>query len=80
MLLNIKCCADNVTVEKWIPFSPNQKPWMSKEVQMLLKNCNITLRSGNKALYSTARANLKREAKITYKKRIKYHLSHSNPR
>ena len=83
VLFYIKRCADNVAVQKQICVFPNQKRWMSKEVQMLLKKCNTTLRSGDKALYSTARADLKRgirEAKIAYKNSIEDHLSKSNPR
>lgn len=69
VLFYIKDCADNVTVNKQIWEFSNQKPWITSEVQTLLKNHNTTFRSGDRALYSTARANLRRgikEAKEAY--------------
>ncbi|KAL1021005.1 hypothetical protein UPYG_G00007490 [Umbra pygmaea] len=50
---------------------------------MLLKERNTAWRSGNKDLYSTSRANLKRgirEAKADYRRRIEEHLSSNNSR
>ena len=62
---------------------PNQKPWMTGGVQQLLKKRNTTWRSGDKDLYSTAQANLKRgikKAKANYRRRIEDHLSSNNSR
>ncbi|XP_039647286.1 uncharacterized protein LOC120553194 [Perca fluviatilis] len=60
VLCYIKNCIDTVTVDKHIQVYPNQKPWMSKEVQQLLKARNNAFRSRDGALYSAARTNLKR--------------------
>lgn len=49
VLCYIKTCTDIVTVDKIIQVYPNQKPWMTTEVQELLK------RSGDRARYSAAR-------------------------
>src|SRR4029434_1441481 len=49
----------------------------------LLQERNAAFRSGDKALYSTARANLKRgikDAKKAYKEKIEDHLTNNNPR
>ena len=83
VLSYIKFCIGNVTVEKRIRVFPNQKPWMSGQVRALLKARNTAFRSGDKELYSAARANLKRgirEAKAEHKERIESHLSNNNPR
>ena len=72
-----------VTVDKRIQVYPNQKPWMSREVQQLLKARNTAFRSGDGARYSTARINLKRgirKAKSDYRRRIKDHLDSNNSR
>ncbi|KAK3506423.1 hypothetical protein QTP70_002694 [Hemibagrus guttatus] len=53
---------------------------MTREVQRLLGERNIAFRSGNRTLYSSARANLKRgmrEAKSDYRRRIEDHLNNS---
>ncbi|KAJ8393730.1 hypothetical protein AAFF_G00057830 [Aldrovandia affinis] len=74
---------DNVTVDKRIRVYPNQKPWMTKEVQSLLRIRNTTFRSGDGAQYSAARANLKRgirKAKTAYKKEIEDHFTSNNIR
>ncbi|KAK3567307.1 hypothetical protein QTP86_017622 [Hemibagrus guttatus] len=79
----IKNCMDTVTVDKRIRVYPNQKPWMNREVQQLLRERNTAFRSGNRTLYSTARANLKRgirEAKSDYRGRIEDHLNSNNSR
>lgn len=73
VLCYIKNCIDTVTVDKRVRVYPNQKPWMTREVQQLLKKRNIAFNSGDKALYSTARANMKRgirKAKADYRRRI----------
>ncbi|KAK0152182.1 hypothetical protein N1851_006413 [Merluccius polli] len=70
VLSYIKFYMGNVTVDKRIRIFPNQKPWMTSQVRMLLKDRNTTFRSGNTELYSAARANLKRgitKAKQDYK-------------
>ena len=62
---------------------PNQKPWMTSEVKTLLRERYSACRSDDKALCSTARANLKRgikDAKEAYKRKIKEHLTNYNPR
>lgn len=56
---------------------------MTKEVKTLLKDHNTAFRSGDRALYSTARANLKkgiREAKAAYKRKIEDHFTNNDPR
>lgn len=47
-------------MKKSIWVFPNQKPWMTREVQQVLKERNMAFRSGDKALYSMAQTNLKR--------------------
>lgn len=46
VLCYIKTCTDYVTVDQTIRISPNQKPWMTREVQQLLEKRNITFRPG----------------------------------
>ncbi|XP_061433262.1 uncharacterized protein LOC133358830 [Lethenteron reissneri] len=56
---------------------------MTREVQQLLKERNIAFNSGDKALYSTARANLKRgirKAKADYRRRIEERLDSHDSR
>ena len=53
-------CMDTVTRDKRIRVYPDRKPWMTKEVQCLLKDRDTAFKKGDQALYSTARANLKR--------------------
>lgn len=60
MLCYIKNCVDTVAVERCIRVYPNQKPWMIREVKQLLWERNTAFRAGDRALYSTARTNLKR--------------------
>ncbi len=77
----IKCCMDNVTVDKHIQIFPNQKPWMTSKVRCLLKKRNTAFRSGDKAQYSTARADLRRgikEAKDDYRRKIEVYLEQDN--
>ncbi|KAJ8412065.1 hypothetical protein AAFF_G00143320 [Aldrovandia affinis] len=72
-----------VTVDKRIRVYPNQKPWMNREVQQLVKERNSAFRAGDRAHYSTARANLKRgirEAKADYRRKIEDHLDSNNSR
>lgn len=59
----------NITVKKHTRVFPNQKLWMTSQVQPLLRTHNAAFRSGDRDLYSTARADLRRgirEAKLDY--------------
>uniref|UniRef100_A0A669EHA4 Reverse transcriptase domain-containing protein n=1 Tax=Oreochromis niloticus TaxID=8128 RepID=A0A669EHA4_ORENI len=79
----IKFCTANVTVDKSIRVFPNQKPWMTSEVRSLLKARDAAFRSGDRALYRAARADLKRgikKAKSDHKRNIESHLSSNNTR
>src|SRR4029434_6655919 len=81
VLCYIKHCVDTVTVDRRIQVYPNQKPWMTKEVKVLLKERSGAFRSGDEAQYRTARANLRRgirEAKTAYKRRIEDQFSSNN--
>lgn len=83
VLCYIKNCTDNVTEDKTIRVYPNRKPWMTQRVQQLLKDRNTAFRAGDSALYSAARANLKRgirQAKRDYRRRIEDHLESNNSR
>ncbi len=67
----IKKCIDDVTVTKTITTHANQKPWMTAKVCGLLKIRDETFRSGDKAAFKTARANLShgtKKAKHQYAK------------
>ncbi len=78
VLAYIKYCMDNVTVNKIIRVFPNQKPWMTSQVHLLLKDQKAAFRSGDRALYSAARAKLKRgikDAKRDYKKKVEDHFT-----
>ncbi|KAL0173817.1 hypothetical protein M9458_029785, partial [Cirrhinus mrigala] len=79
----IKFCIGNVTVDKNIRVFPNQKPWMTSQVRRLLKARDAVFRSGDRALYRAARADLKKgikKAKTDYKRRLESHLSSNNIR
>ncbi len=79
----IKHCTDTVTVDKYIRVYPNTKPWMTKKVLHLLRERDIAFRSGDGALYSAARADLKRgirEAKDAQRRRIEDCFQSNNPR
>lgn len=61
---------------------PNQKPWMNRDVRLLLKACNTTFKSGDAYVYITARADLKqgmKKVKHYYKQTVEEHFSNSNP-
>ncbi|XP_023180358.1 E3 ubiquitin-protein ligase DTX3L-like [Xiphophorus maculatus] len=61
---------------------PNQKPWMNRDVRLLLKARNIAFRSGDAQTYNAARAELKKgikKAKHHYKREVEDHFSNSNP-
>ncbi|KAI4891286.1 hypothetical protein NFI96_003881 [Prochilodus magdalenae] len=60
-----------------------EKPWMNREVRLLLKARDAAFRSGDREAYSSARANLRKGismAKHCYKQRIEEHFSSSDPR
>ncbi|KAL0149225.1 hypothetical protein M9458_055459, partial [Cirrhinus mrigala] len=79
----INTTIDSVTTQKQITIYSNQKPWMNKEVRLLLKARNTAFRSGDAQAYSTSRANLKRgikKAKHCYKLKLEEHFSNSDPR
>lgn len=83
VLFYIKCCVENVTNTTRIRVFPNNKPWMTRDVQLLLKERNLAFRTGDKELYSASRSKLKRgirDAKVAYKQRIERHFEDSNPR
>ncbi|KAI4905911.1 hypothetical protein NFI96_012457 [Prochilodus magdalenae] len=83
VLDHISTTIDSVTTQKQITMYPNQKPWMNREVRLLLKARNTAFRSGDTQAYSTARAELKRgiiKAKHHYKRKVEDHFSNSNPR
>ncbi len=83
VLFYITACVDTVTVNKEVRVFPNQKPWMNKAVQSLLKARNAAFRSGDTDRYSSARADLKRAirmAKQDYKKKIEDHFTDNDPR
>ena len=52
-------CAEGVT-HKTGKLFPNQKPWMIKEVCLLLKARDAAFRSGDQEAYSSARSNLRK--------------------
>ncbi len=79
----INTTIDSVTTEKQITTYPNQKPWMNKEVWLLLKARNTAFRLDDAQTYSKSRANLKRgikKAKHCYKLKVEEHFSNSDPR
>ncbi|KAF0045991.1 hypothetical protein F2P81_002520 [Scophthalmus maximus] len=79
----IKKCVEGVTTHKTVKLFSNQKPWMNKEVRLLLKARDTALRSGDREAYSSARSDLRKgisRAKLTYKKRIEEHFNSSDPR
>ncbi|KAI4903633.1 hypothetical protein NFI96_009461, partial [Prochilodus magdalenae] len=83
VLEHINNCVDRVTSHKTIITFPNQKPWMNREVRLLLKARDAAFRSGDREAYSSARANLRKGiamAKHCYKQRIEEHFSSSDPR
>lgn len=83
VLCYIKYCTENVAVEKRIQVFPNQKSWMTREVQRLLKVRNIAFRSADRAQYNTARTNLRRgirRAKSDYRRKIEHQTDSKNSR
>ncbi|KAK7910081.1 hypothetical protein WMY93_014765 [Mugilogobius chulae] len=83
VLFYIQCCINNVTVEKKISCLPNEKPWMNREVKLLLKARDDAFNSKDEGLYSKARSNLKRgikSAKAAQKDKIESHFREGDPR
>lgn len=83
VLDHISLTTHSVTTQKQITMYPNQKPWMNRDVRLLLKARNTAFRSGDAQAYSAARAKLKRgikNAKHHYKGKVEEHFSNSNPR
>uniref|UniRef100_A0AAY4BNL9 Reverse transcriptase domain-containing protein n=1 Tax=Denticeps clupeoides TaxID=299321 RepID=A0AAY4BNL9_9TELE len=79
----INTTIDTVTTQKQITTYPNQKPWMNKEVRLLLKARNNAFRSGDAQAYGISRANLKRgikKAKHCYKLKLEEYFSNADPR
>ena len=82
VLCYIKCCVENVTEERRIRVFPNRKPWMTKEVQTLIRARNLAFRTGDRTLYSTAKADLGRgikEAKDSYKRKMEGYQTKKQP-
>lgn len=83
VLSYIKFCIDSVTVVKHIRDYPNQKPWMTNKVQSLLRARNSAFKTNDMALYSSARADLRRgikTAKDNYIRKVEDHLANNIPR
>ncbi|XP_027858773.1 uncharacterized protein LOC114135555 [Xiphophorus couchianus] len=83
VLNHISTTIERVTTCKRITMYPNQKPWMNRDVRLLLKARNIAFRLGDAQTYSTARAELKKgikKAKHHYKRKVEDHFSNTNPR
>lgn len=72
-----------LTVHKGIWAFPNQKPWMTSEVQTLLTCHNTAFRPADRSQYSEAKVDLKKginEAKSSCKRKTKEHFTEDNPR
>nr|XP_049591334.1 uncharacterized protein LOC125978210 [Syngnathus scovelli] len=79
----VKFCMVTVCVDKTIRVFPNQKPWMTSQVRSLLTARDSAFRSGNRALYSSTRADLKKgikKAKPDYMRKMESHLASNRPR
>ncbi|KAK1786835.1 hypothetical protein P4O66_017219, partial [Electrophorus voltai] len=73
----ISKCIDDVTVSKTITTHPNQKPWMTAEVRMLLRTRDSAFRTGDREALRKTRAKLShaiREAKRAHTQRIHGHF------
>uniref|UniRef100_A0A670JPL4 Reverse transcriptase domain-containing protein n=1 Tax=Podarcis muralis TaxID=64176 RepID=A0A670JPL4_PODMU len=83
VLFYVKSCIDVVTTTKQIRVFPNNKPWLNRDVYLLLKARNAAFHSGDAQQYREARAKLKkgiRNAKAMYCRRIEKHFESSDPR
>ncbi len=57
----ISKCLDDVTVKTTVKLHPTNKPWLTGEIQSLLKLCDAAFRSGDTEAYNRARNNMKKE-------------------
>ena len=83
VLFYIKCWMENIPTTKQIRVFPNNKPWMTGGVRLLLKTCDTAFQSGDGQRYKAARANLKRgikDAKAAHKQKIEDLFSSSDHR
>lgn len=64
----IQWCMEEVIVTKTIITWANQKPWMNKEVQERLRECNTAFNSGDTMALRSTRANLNRAIKLVAKR------------
>lgn len=70
----LQFCIDNVTAEKQIKSYPNNKPWMTREVKLCLRDRDSAFRSGNVELKRSIK-----EAKAAYRQKIEGHFSNGDP-
>ncbi|KAK1803223.1 hypothetical protein P4O66_021227 [Electrophorus voltai] len=73
----ISKCIDDVTISNTIITCPNQKPWMTAEVRMLLRTLDSAFKAGGKEALRKTRAKLSqaiREAKRAHAQRIHRHF------
>lgn len=83
VLFYMKSWMDIITTTRRIRVLPNKKPWVTREVRLLLKARKAALHSGNALQSSMARVNLKKgfkNATAMYWRRIEYHFESSDPR
>ena len=74
-------CINNVTSHKRIKTFPSQKPWMNREVRLLLKARDAAFRSGDAEAYRSSMANLKKGIKMAehdHKLRIEEHFKNNS--
>ncbi len=64
VLFYIASCTDMSLRRSTSILFPNQKPWMTSEVHTLLRARDMAFKSGDRALYSVVRANLKNASKM----------------
>lgn len=80
----ITFCVDSVTSWRQIRIFPNQKPWFTPEIRLLIKARDAAYRSGDSSAYSTARAALRKgivTAQRDHNRHIEAHFNTStNPR
>ena len=83
VLFYIKSCINVITTTRQVRVFSNNKPWLNREVRLLLKARNAAFHSGDELQYREARAKLKRgirDAKAMYSQRIEQHLESSDTR
>ncbi|XP_078236763.1 uncharacterized protein LOC140702313 [Pogona vitticeps] len=83
VLFYIKSCINVVTTTRQVQVFSNNKPWLNREVCLLLKARNAAFHSDDELQYREARAKLKRgirDAKAMYSQRIEQHLEGSDTR